>query len=62
MILSQITNSIKGVLAGMTSVQGQVLPDDTGGGGPQEVPCIALDTVNGGWNYSSPPDCQGRKV
>jgi membrane peptidoglycan carboxypeptidase len=60
--LVKVTFKSNGITSHDWALQGQVLPDNTGGGGPQEVPCIALDTVNGGWNYSSPPNCQGRKV
>ncbi len=37
---------------------GPLPPSNIGNDGPTSLPCIALDP-NGGWNYSSPPHCQG---
>ncbi len=60
--LQRVTYTSNGITTTDWALQGQALPNDSGSGGPETVPCIALDLTNGGWNYSSPPNCQGQKV
>jgi membrane peptidoglycan carboxypeptidase len=60
--LERVTYSSNGITSTDLALQGQALPNNTGSGGPNTVPCIKLDTQQGGWNYSTPPDCDGQKV